>query len=180
VEPVAALVGEPLVEPGAETSGAAFVAFVTEHEPALRRALVAAFGPEVGREAAAEALARAWARWERVAAMRNPAGWVFQVGRHGARRRLRRERRGHALARAHAAVATDAAPVGEPGLGAALDRLSERQRVAVLLVHGHGYTLTEAAGAMGCSPSTVRNHLERGLGRLRAELGVDLEGDGDA
>jgi DNA-directed RNA polymerase specialized sigma24 family protein len=31
----------------------------------------------------------------------------------------------------------------------------------------------EAAEAMDISPSTVANHLERGMGCLRAELGVD-------
>jgi hypothetical protein len=37
--------------------------FVAEVEPRLRRALVAGFGSMVGRQAAAEALARAWQNW---------------------------------------------------------------------------------------------------------------------
>jgi hypothetical protein len=37
-----------------------FAAFFAETEPRLRRAFVAAYGPERGREAAAEALAYAW------------------------------------------------------------------------------------------------------------------------
>ena len=167
-----------IIEDGDARNG--FAAFDAEREPELRRALVAAFGPEVGREAAAEALARAWQRWDRVSGMANPAGYVFAIGRNAARRRLRRDRRGRVLERAQAhADVTGPAPVGEPRLAGALDRLSERQRAAVLLVHGHGYTLPEAATAMGCSPSTVRNHLERGIARLRADLGVNREDDAD-
>ena len=158
----------------------AFPDFVAAHEPALRRALVAAFGPEVGRDAAAEALARAWQHWDRVSGMANPAGYVFRIGRNAARRRLGHEARGRTLEATQAPVSTTAASPGEPGLAAALERLSERQRRAVLLVHGYGYTLKEAATAMGCSPSTVRNHLQRGLSRLRSDLGVEEEVIDDA
>jgi DNA-directed RNA polymerase specialized sigma24 family protein len=42
----------------------------------------------------------------------------------------------------------------------------------VLLVHGYGYSLSEAAGSMGCRIRTLRNHLERGLSSLRTDLGV--------
>jgi DNA-directed RNA polymerase specialized sigma24 family protein len=180
VEVLPAPVGEAEVEASGDQARETFAAFVAEHEPALRRSLIAAFGPEVGREAAAEALAQAWPRWERVSGLRNPPGYVFQVGRNVARRRLRRERMGRSLERAHAPDPVGAVVGGEPGLTTALSHLSERQRAAVLLVHGYGYTLIEAATAMGCSPSTVRNHLERGMARLRADLGVELEGDGDA
>ncbi len=41
-----------------------FEAFVRDAEPRLRRALVAAYGPEQGRDAAAEALAYAWEHWD--------------------------------------------------------------------------------------------------------------------
>jgi len=60
----------------------------------------------------------------------------------------------------------------EPGLPAALNRLSEQQRQAVLLVHAGGATLAEAAATLGISVSTLRNHLARGLERLRKHLGV--------
>ena len=38
----------------------AFAAFFEAHEPVVRRLLVAGLGPEVGRDAAAEAFAWAW------------------------------------------------------------------------------------------------------------------------
>ncbi len=61
----------------------------------------------------------------------------------------------------------------DPRLPAALAGLSARQRAAVLLVHAHGWTQTEAADALGCGVSSLRNHLERGMRRLRVSLGDD-------
>jgi RNA polymerase sigma factor (sigma-70 family) len=58
-------------------------------------------------------------------------------------------------------------------LASALSSLSERQRLALLLVHGHGWTHEAAAEALGVSTSTLRNHLARGLRRLRTQLGVE-------
>ena len=43
---------------------------------------------------------------------------------------------------------------------------------AVVLVHGYGYTLREVAALTGIRPTTVQNHLSRGLARLRLTLGV--------
>ena len=63
----------------------------------------------------------------------------------------------------------------DPGLPKALATLSQRQRLAVVLVHGYGYTLREVAEVTGVRPTTVQNHLTRGLSRLRRMLGVDDE-----
>ena len=63
----------------------------------------------------------------------------------------------------------------EPGLPEALAGLSQQQRLAVVLVHGYGYTLREVAELTGIRPTTVQNHLSRGLSRLRRSLGVDYE-----
>ena len=49
-----------------QTKVDSFTEFVSEVEPRLRRALTAAFGSEVGREAAAEALVYGWEHWDRV------------------------------------------------------------------------------------------------------------------
>jgi hypothetical protein len=47
----------------APRDGRSFEAFVADAEPRLRHALVAAYGFEEGRDAAAEALAYAWEHW---------------------------------------------------------------------------------------------------------------------
>ena len=64
----------------------AFTAFVGKAEPRLRRALVATYGPVVGREAALDALSWAWEHWQRLAPMANPVGYLYRVGQTAARR----------------------------------------------------------------------------------------------
>ncbi len=141
-----------------------FEAFVREAEPRLRRALVAAFGFEEGRDAAAEALAYAWEHWDRMRAVANLPGYLYRVGRTAA------------LRRKTLPVVHD--PAGwaehrfEPGLPGALASLSERQRIAVVLVHGYGYTLRETAELTGITRSSIQIHAARGLAKLRANLGT--------
>jgi DNA-directed RNA polymerase specialized sigma24 family protein len=140
-----------------------FEAFVLEVEPRLRRALVAAYGSDRGREAAAESLAYAWEHWDRLRGMRNPAGYLYRVGQSRTRRRR---------SPVVFAVPEQREPWIEPALPAALARLSERQRVAVVLVHGFGWSLRDVAELTGTAVTTVQNHLERGLTGLRAALEV--------
>ncbi len=141
-----------------------FSRFVAETEPRLRRALVAFYGVDVGAEATADALAAAWERWPEIESMTNPVGYLFRVGQSRSRRYRRR-------VLVLPAIPVSDLPDVDPRLPTALARLSHRQRAAVLLVHAHGWTQAETADALGCSISTVRNHLDRGLRRLRADLG---------
>jgi RNA polymerase sigma factor (sigma-70 family) len=155
-----------------EPASEAFDQFVAGVEPGLRRALVAGYGAEVGRDAAVDALVWAWSNWSRVRRMSNPGGYLYRVGQTAARRQLRRGHRGRPSMRIEPASGPGESRF-EPGLMDALSALSIRQRTAVLLVHGYAFTLSEAATAMGCSPSSVRNHLARALERLRRSLGVE-------
>ena len=148
-----------------------FEAFVRATEPTLRRALVAAYGHEDGREAVAEALAYAWEHWGRVSAMHNAPGYLFLVARSSAAKARRARRSAEKLF----TIPDEAEHRFEPGLPAALAALSERQRVAVVLVHGFDYTLREVADLTGTKVTTIQNHLERGLRRLRERLGVASE-----
>jgi DNA-directed RNA polymerase specialized sigma24 family protein len=151
---------------------ARFAAFVADVEPRLRRALVAAYGPDRGREAAAEALAYAWQHWEEVSTMANAAGYLYRVGQSRTRERKR-------------PVVFPPRPEGdaawvEPELLGSLQELTEAQRVAVVLVHAYGWTHPEVAEMTGSSPSSVQTHLDRGLAKLRRSLGVDVSLDGGA
>jgi RNA polymerase sigma factor (sigma-70 family) len=67
-------------------------------------------------------------------------------------------------------------PEVEPALPAAIASLSEKQRVAVFLVHGYGWTRREVAELLGISVNSVGNHLDRGLVKLRGRLGVQIDG----
>lgn len=123
-----------------------FTAFVEDVGARVRQALIAAYGPEVGAEATAEAFVYAWERWERVGMMDNPAGYLYRVGQSKSRRYLRRPV-------VLPMVPDSAQPWVEPGLPGALRRLSEQQRMTVLLCHGISWTRTEVAT---CSASTPR------------------------
>jgi RNA polymerase sigma-70 factor (ECF subfamily) len=141
-----------------------FARFASGAEPRLRRVLVAWYGVDVGVEVTADAMAVAWERWAEIEPMANPTGYLFRVAQSRSRRYRRR------------VVAMPAVPAAElpdidPKLPAALKRLTAQQRTAVLLVHAHGWTYAEAADALECSVSTLRNHLDRGMRKLRAFLG---------
>ena len=69
-----------------DQTGTAFSKFFGESEPLLRHSLVACCGPEVGREAAADAFEYAWRHWDRVCSMEYPVGYLFRVGRSAAKK----------------------------------------------------------------------------------------------
>ena len=145
----------------------AFTAWVDEAEPRLRHALTASFGPQVGEEAVADAVGFAWEHWDEIAGKANPVGYVFGVARNRARRLSSRRPVRFPIAPAQAL------PRVEPGLPAALSSLPERQRLVVTLLYGYEWTMAEVADLLGTKKTTVQNHAERGLKRLRGQLGVD-------
>ena len=146
-----------------------FTEFVESAAIRLRRALCVSLGREVGLEATSEALSYGWEHWERVRDMDNPVGYLYRVGRSRARRDLRWRRRTGPL---FDPVAGDRLPWVEPDLPRVIGRLSESQRVAVVLRHAFDWTYAEVSDLMGVSISTVQKHEERGMKKLRSGLGV--------
>jgi len=141
--------------------GAGFEDFLAAHADRLKRALVATYGSARGTEATAEALAYAWEHRERVMGMTHPVAYLYRVGQSRTRGRKRRV----------VFTIPDAAdPWIEPKLAPALAALSERQRVVVVLVHGFGWELGEVGDLLGIKVTSVQNHLERGLAKLRTAL----------
>jgi RNA polymerase sigma factor (sigma-70 family) len=143
-----------------------FTEFVSMYEARLRQALMASCGGERGRDAACEALGYGWEHWDRVGSMENPVGYLYKVGLSRARREFRRR------PVRFDPVEFDRIPEVEPQLPDALGRLSPKQRVVVLLIHGYGWTQGEVAELLGVSRSAVRNHLDRALVSLRRSIGV--------
>lgn len=129
-------------------------------------ALGAAFGPERGREAAADALAYGWEHWDRIAAMDNPAGYLYRVGANRAK-----AMRKPPIELRPVEVGSD--PWIEPELPAALEQLPEKQRLVLALLYGYQWSMSEIAELLDVSKSTVQSYSERGMKRLRARLGVD-------
>lgn len=151
-------------EPEAET----FDEFVERAEPRLREALTATLGSEAGREATADALAYGWEHWSRVGRMENPAGYLYVVGRNNQRRRYRRRKT------VLMEVDPERTPWVEPELPAALAALPDQQRIVVVLLHCFEWTMGEVAELLDVSKSTVQSHAERGIARLRSQMGVTL------
>lgn len=149
-----------------ETVVDSFEDWARKAEPKLRNALTAAFGVQVGRDAAVDALSFAWEHWDRVSRKPNPVGYVFGVGRNRARRQV-----GRTWVR-FLDVPEDRLPHVEPALPAAMASLSEKQRVTVTLLYGYSWTMSEVAELLGTRKTTVQNHAERGLTHLRRKLGV--------
>jgi DNA-directed RNA polymerase specialized sigma24 family protein len=148
--------------------GSWFRRFEEEGLPRLRVALVSSFGAEMGAEATADAVEYAWEHRDRLSGMANPVGYLFRVGQTSGRRHLRRSRR---LVLPPVSPCVDE-PV-DPDLPRALAQLSDRQRVAVVLVHVNGWTYESTAEAMGIDVSSVRTHVARALARLRKLLEED-------
>ena len=96
-----------------------FTEFVRCVEMRLQSGLIARYGRELGREAAAEAQAWAWEHWERVETMENPTGYLYRV----ATSRVRRLRRSGPFL---PEVRSDRWPWVEPGLTGALRRVDRQ------------------------------------------------------
>jgi DNA-directed RNA polymerase specialized sigma24 family protein len=144
-----------------------FSAFVLQTEPKLLQALVATYGAVDGREATVDALSWAWEHWGRLEGVTNQVGYLYRVGQTATRRFVSRQR---PFVREVPAV--DRVPDLDPGLVHALGRLSPHQRAVVVLVCAFDWSQVEVADVLAISPSTVRDHLTRALGRLRQELEV--------
>ncbi len=145
--------------------------FVEEAAPRLRRAFAARFGTDLADDITAEAIEHAWTNWSVVSEMHNPIGFLFSVGCSKARKYARWSRR----------LAFPVEPVrpieSRHDLFEGLRRLSDDQRVAVLAVHGYGWSYVEVAEILNVSESAVTNYVHRGLKKLRALLDDDCEVD---
>ena len=141
-----------------------FTSFVIEVEARLRHSLIPSVGLDAATEATAEALAYGWEHWDRLRHMDNPAGYLYRVARTKAqpvRNRIP----------VLPGVSVTRLPHVEPGLPKALQRLSEKQRTVVWLVHGLEWRQKEVADLLGVSEDTVRTHLSRGMEKLQRTIG---------
>lgn len=145
-------------------------AFVERDGRSLHQALIAAYGPDVGAEVTAEALAYGWEHWERLRVLHNPAGYLYRVGQSRAKRGVFRK-----PPPTERPIQPDGTHWFEPELPAAMSTLSDKQRAAVILVHGCGWSMTEVAETWGVGLSSVQTHMNRAMRKLRKALGVDSE-----
>jgi RNA polymerase sigma-70 factor (ECF subfamily) len=140
-----------------------------------RRVGAAVGDPLLGREATAEAYARAYERWSRVAAMGSPEGWVYRVAVNICRRSWRqRALEDRALARmVPEMLGRFDEPAHPDDLYRAVRKLPRRMRVAVRLRYWDDLTEQEIADRMGVPPGTASSLLSTARTRLRRAVGTD-------
>ncbi len=153
--------------------------FETAYRHLFPRAAVVAYrllGDKAAAEdIAAEALARAYAHWSRIAYLPHRDGWVLRVATNlaidAARHRPRRVVESEPLD-------AEAALIVRTALVAALRSLPRRQRQVVAMRYLSDMREDEVAAALGVSPSTAGTHLRRGLDALRRDLGEGFRMEG--
>ncbi len=148
-----------------------FVAAFGRLYPKARRVAYRVLGDVCAVEdVAAEALARAYAQWERIESLPWLEGWVLRVTANLALDIARRQR---PLVDPPRVIETEDAIATRLAMVAALNRLPRRQREAVALHYLAGLTDDEVARALGITEGTVKSHVHRGLVALRRNLGED-------
>lgn len=162
------------------------VALVSEHEgfdqffareyTRLARACLLLTGSRAEAEdLAQEALARVYEKWDEVASMDSPEGYLFRTALNLNHKRLRRlaVRARHAHPDGHQDEIGDA----EERLDVirAVAALPRGQREAVVLVEWLDLETEEAARLLGITPASVRGRLHRARGSLRERFGGSYE-----
>lgn len=143
--------------------------FDREREPMLHLAFLILGDLGEAEEVVQDAFAELWRRWDSIL---NPGGYlrtsvVHRARRVGQRTKQRRVHQRSLMPRTFA----DAPFAGEhEHILRALDRLSERQRTALILAYWLDLGSRDIAAAMGCSQGTAKSLVHRGLKRLRKEL----------
>ena len=140
--------------------------------PAVRGYALRRTSPDAAQDAVAETFLVAWRRFDEVPEDALP--WLFGVARRVLANQRRASGRGEAL---QERLAGGAQPesleehVSESEVvRAALARLPERDREALMLVAWHGLSGARAARAAGCSRAAFAVRLHRARARLAAEL----------
>ncbi len=154
--------------------------FVYTEYPRVVAAIALIAGSRAAAEdAVQEALTRAWERSWKAEEIDSLAAWVTAVSMNlarSSRRRRRAERR--AVARIAGSIQTGAGAetTDRVDLRMALDRLSRRQREAIVLRYYLGLDVREVAKVMGSPEGTVKSLLARARAALATALRVsDLE-----
>jgi RNA polymerase sigma factor (sigma-70 family) len=142
--------------------------------------LVSVGDQDTAQELVAEAFARAWACWEKVAGHPAPQAWVVRTALNVRISRWRRHRREVTVAdpgmiSEPLPPASAASGRPDPVVMAALMRLPARQRQVVALRLFLDLDTARAAQVLGIAPGTVQAHLGRAIAALRADLAPVLQ-----
>jgi RNA polymerase sigma-70 factor (ECF subfamily) len=124
-----------------------------------------------------EAFCRALARWAQLVSYDDPVAWVRRVAWNIATSRWRRLRTAMAFARRQREEQVPEPSPDRVALVAALARLPERQRQAVVLHYLADMPLTAIAAELGVAEGTVKSWLHRARTALAGQM-VDTHAEG--
>jgi RNA polymerase sigma-70 factor (ECF subfamily) len=147
-----------------------FDGFFADEYQRLARALFIVVGdPAEAEDLAQEAMVRVLERWDRVASLESPIGYLYRTALNLHRSRLRRISLG-LLRRARSVPRLDpiAAADDRDELTRMLMVLPAGQREALALVEWLGMSAEDASHALGIAPVSVRVRLSRAKTTLRA------------
>lgn len=160
----------------------AFELLVEEHLAGVYRIAVAIVGPADAMDVTQETFVTAWQQLPRLRDRRAFIGWLRRICVNAARQWLRRTRRRSDVAsldmdRGKAAEPVDRHPDFRSAVEArvllepALERLSPDQRAVIALHYTLGYSIAEAADALGIRVGTAKSRLNAALQALRTAVG---------
>jgi RNA polymerase sigma-70 factor (ECF subfamily) len=158
---------------GGEGDAAFEVLFYQVYPRAVRMAARIVADSATAEDVAAEAMARAYARWSHVHRLAHPEAWVLRVTANLAIDHARRGR--PSLPSEAVQPGPEEATTLRLALIQALARLPRRQREAIALRYLTGWSEAEIAEALQVSPGTVKTSVHRGMKKLRRDLGEDLQ-----
>ncbi|HEX6399560.1 MAG TPA: sigma-70 family RNA polymerase sigma factor [Actinomycetota bacterium] len=150
-------------------AGSSFEAFFSAERARLFGALVVMTGNRAeAEEILQDAFLKVWERWERVAVMEEPVGFLYRTAMNLFRKRLRRaavavRKAAHLLPRGDelAQIETRDEAVR------LLRRLTPRERAAIVVTAYLGYSSEEAGELLGIQATTVRVLTNRARATLR-------------
>lgn len=152
--------------------------YAAHHAEALRVAYLLCGDRERAEDAVADAFVKVWRAWQR-GGVRQPRAYIRRavVNQVNSRfRRLALERR--EVERRSGDARGQRSPFDDVADGAqlalALDRLSTRQRTAIVLRYYLDLSEADTAETMGVSVGTVKSSVSRGLERLRTLVGQEV------
>ena len=156
-----------------------FTAFVVAHGAQLLRTACLMTGDRgLGEDLVQTTLAKAYGSWAKVRAADEPTAYVRRVlvnSHLSWRRRLMSTEQVVETLPDRGTGDHQSAHAATDEVRRALLQLSPRVRTAVVLRYFDDLSEAETARLMGCSPSTVGNHVTKGLAALRALLSPDTE-----
>lgn len=148
--------------------------WVAQEAPALLRfAHLVTGDADAAQDAVQDALANAFARWDRIAAADDPGAYVRRmiVNAHvSGWRRFGRRVTPVAEVRGGSAADLSEAVVRDDAVWRVCRALPPKQRAAVVLRYYEDLEFAEIARILECTEVTVRSQLHRALAALRAEL----------